>query len=91
MARLMSKAALESLCFKERGYMEKSECRCAICSRWVDCGRKDGEPWGFCLIEDLFTYTCKSIDEYCDGYEEGESITLKDWEDVNDPNFWRNT
>ncbi|MBO7715810.1 MAG: hypothetical protein J6S85_19765 [Methanobrevibacter sp.] len=45
---------------------------CKTCSCWVDCKDK-----GFCLCEDLFTYTEKSS---CKMYEEGTPITEEEYE-----------
>lgn len=33
---------------------------CTTCCAWVDCGEKDGKPYGFCLCQKLFTYTAKT-------------------------------
>lgn len=48
----------------------KNICKTCVC--WVDCKDK-----GFCLCEDLFTYTEKSS---CKMYEEGTPITEEEYE-----------
>lgn len=67
--------------------MKKSECLCITCMNWVNCGWKNGKPLGFCICEDLYTYTNKSVNEDCLNYTEGQSISLKEWENENDPRF----
>lgn len=68
--------------------MKKSECKCCHCSNWVNCKWFNGKPYGFCLTEDLFTYTCKFVDEDCSNFEEGTPITEEEWEEENDPTTW---
>lgn len=45
-----------------------NEVLCKTCLCWVDCGKRSGKIYGFCLVEDLFTYTAKtSCKEYIRG------------------------
>lgn len=53
------------------------ETLCEKCIVWVDCGKKGGEPHGFCLYEDLFTYTAR---KQCNDYVEGKPATEEQWE-----------
>jgi hypothetical protein len=39
-------------------------------------------------MEDLFTYTCKSVNDNCSNFEEGIPITEEEWEEENDPTTW---
>lgn len=52
---------------------------CKTCIFWVDC-TKDNKPKGFCLLEDLFTYTDKEV---CENYTEGKPVTEAEYEDYN--------
>ena len=67
--------------------MKKSDCLCYSCTHWVNCGWQNGKPLGFCILKDLYTYTCKSTDECCMDFDKGENILLKDWEEENNPRF----
>lgn len=51
--------------------MTDSPILCRTCCHWVDCGEKDGEPHGFCVMRDLYTYTAYT---QCAEYLEGELI-----------------
>ena len=51
--------------------MNGKEILCRSCCRWVDCGEKDGEPWGYCVIEPLYTHTAYTR---CGDYVRGEPI-----------------
>lgn len=68
--------------------MKKSECICCNCSHWVNCGWKNGKPYGFCIMKDLFTYTCKSTNDCCIDFDKGKPISSDEWEDENDPKMW---
>ena len=48
---------------------------CQKCTWWVDCHNK-----GFCLQEDLFTYTEK---ESCRDFEQGKPMTEEEYEEEN--------
>lgn len=50
---------------------------CKTCCHWVDCGEKDGKPYGFCLNLDLFTYTAKTA---CAEYDEGKPVTEEEFD-----------
>lgn len=54
---------------------------CEHCSLWVDCGMKNGKPHGFCLFEDLFTYTARIK---CESHSEGTPLSEEEYETVND-------
>ena len=57
--------------------MQKNkEILCKSCIKWVDCSI-DNEPHGFCLLEDLFTYTERTS---CNDYVKGEPFTEEEWE-----------
>ena len=49
---------------------------CKTCVNWVDCKTK-----GFCLLEDLFTYTKK---RRCIDYEKGEPVTEQEYEEAQE-------
>ena len=68
--------------------MKKKDCLCCSCSIWIDCEWKSGKPFGFCLMQDLFTYTCKSTKECCIDYQQGNPVSEKEWEKENDPRTW---
>ena len=53
---------------------------CKSCLCWVDCGKKNNKPYGFCLCEYLFTYTAKTS---CKEYINGTPSTNKEWEDFH--------
>jgi hypothetical protein len=53
------------------------EILCESCCHWVDCGEKDGKPYGFCLNLDLFTYTAKTA---CAEYDEGKPVTEEEFD-----------
>lgn len=53
------------------------EILCESCSYWVDCGMEDGKPYGFCLAQDLFTYTAETS---CGEYSEGKPLTEEEFE-----------
>lgn len=48
---------------------------CKTCCKWVDCSKD--RPMGFCLEEDLFTYTERIM---CGDYCEGKPMTEAEWE-----------
>lgn len=52
---------------------------CTTCAAWVDCGKKDGKPYGFCLCQDLFTYTAETK---CADYVNGTAMTEKEFENA---------
>ena len=39
--------------------MKPDKVLCKSCIKWVKCEREEGVIMGFCLNEDLFTYTAK--------------------------------
>lgn len=45
---------------------------CKKCATWVDCGKKNGETYGFCLQESLFSYTARTL---CNDYLEGKPMS----------------
>lgn len=51
------------------------DCKCAHCALWVDCNVK-----GFCLAMDLFTYTEKEEDAFCESYVPGKPLTDEEYE-----------
>ena len=55
---------------------------CETCSYWVKCRLTDKAAvkgaWGFCVREELFTYTQR---DKCKDYQKGEPITSEEWED----------
>ena len=53
---------------------------CKSCLYWVDCGEKESKPYGFCLIESLFTYTAKTR---CNDYECGTPVSEQEFEEYN--------
>lgn len=53
---------------------KEKEILCKTCICWVDCGAK-----GFCLCEDLFTYTAKTE---CDDYVNGEPSTEREFDNI---------
>jgi hypothetical protein len=53
---------------------------CSKCSSWVDCGIKYGERYGFCLLQDLFTYTARTD---CVDFTEGKPLTEKEYDEFN--------
>ena len=56
------------------------EILCESCSHWIDCGTKDNKPYGYCVMEDLYTYTArKKCPDYCRGepVKEEELETVK--------------
>ena len=57
--------------------MQTQEIVCKKCACWVDC-TKNGETKGFCLQENLFTYTAKTS---CQDYIEGTPMTEQEYED----------
>ena len=52
---------------------------CKSCIKWVDCSKNNNLPMGFCLCEDLFTYTEKL---QCHEYVKGTPYTEAEWEMV---------
>jgi len=54
---------------------------CTHCSYWVRCipneKAKVKEPYGFCMVEDLFTYTFR---DKCSAHNEGKPTEEHDWE-----------
>ncbi len=54
---------------------------CKTCNFWVDCGKKNRKPHGFCLCEDLFTYTAK---QKCVNYAKGTPMTAEKWEELQE-------
>ena len=50
---------------------------CEQCSAWINCGEKDKKPYGFCLWEDLYTYTERS---WCKEFSEGRPMDIKEYE-----------
>lgn len=54
---------------------------CTHCIKWVKCtphkNSKVQEPYGFCLAEDLFTYTARNR---CKEFTAGECCTEQEWE-----------
>ena len=52
---------------------------CKSCIYWVDCGEKENKPYGFCLAEDLFTYTAR---KHCNDYTKGTPITEEEFENA---------
>ncbi len=56
------------------------EILCKNCIKWVNCGNKENRPYGFCLAEDLFTYTARTK---CSEYTEENPITENEYEDYN--------
>ncbi len=54
---------------------------CKSCIKWVDCTKKNGRPIGFCLEEELFTHTEKTV---CDDYVQGNPIPEKVWEECEE-------
>ena len=50
---------------------------CKSCAHWVDCGERDGKPWGFCISRDLYTYTSCTR---CGDYDRGEPMTEAEFE-----------
>ena len=57
------------------------EILCRTCNIWVDCGKKDGKPHGFCLARDLFTYTEETE---CMDYSKGQPSTEAEYEEAQD-------
>ena len=57
--------------------MDVKEILCKTCNYWVDCGEKEAEAHGFCLLESLFTYTKRSK---CRDYEKGKPMDEDEWE-----------
>ena len=55
--------------------MMKKEVLCKTCVRWVDCGKKDGEQYGFCVLEPLYTYTAYTR---CSDYLKGTPLKEKE-------------
>ena len=55
----------------------KKDILCKFCAHWVDCGEKGGEPWGFCVFRDLYTYTAYTR---CGDYDRGEPMTEAEFE-----------
>lgn len=53
---------------------------CKKCSCWVDCTKDKNKPYGFCLMEDLFTYTEKTK---CEKFIDGTPVTEKDFDDCH--------
>ena len=53
---------------------------CKKCATWVDCGEKEGKPFGFCVQKDFFTYTAESE---CPMYLEGTPISGQEFENYN--------
>lgn len=58
----------------------KTEILCKTCNFWVDCSH-DGKLHGFCLMRDLFTYTCR---RECRDYAKGTPMKEKEYEEVNE-------
>lgn len=56
------------------------ECLCNKCATWVDCGIRENKPYGFCLQQDLFTYTARTD---CIDFIEGKPITEKEYGEFN--------
>lgn len=54
---------------------------CEKCSKWVKCKAdekaKVNEHYGFCLCQDLFTYT---QNKKCCDFCKGEPMTEEEWE-----------
>lgn len=54
---------------------------CETCSKWVKCKAdkkaKVNEHYGFCLWQDLFTYT---NNKKCSDYCKGNPMTEQEWE-----------
>ena len=57
-----------------------NEVLCKKCATWVDCGEREGEPYGFCLQEYLFSYTAR---ENCNNFLEGQPMTEQEYESYN--------
>ena len=53
---------------------------CTHCGYWVKCKNN-----GFCLIQDLFTYTNETE---CEMFEEGIPITEEEYNEANNPSNW---
>ena len=53
---------------------------CKRCATWVDCGEKEGKPYGFCLQKDSFTYTAETD---CYIFLEGEPMSEAEYEYYN--------
>ena len=58
-----------------------SEILCKKCNKWVDCSSDKNKDLGFCLNEDLFTYTAK---DKCSDYSVGKTITEQEYEQSNE-------
>ena len=57
---------------------------CTSCIYWVKCKKaerkeKFTKPYGFCTLEDLFTYTAKTR---CQDCENGEPMSEAQWEEA---------
>lgn len=50
---------------------------CEKCVRWVNCGKKDGKTYGFCVLESLYTYTVRSC---CRDYLKGSPMGIAEFE-----------
>lgn len=54
---------------------------CTHCNYWVKCTpnekAKVQEPYGFCMLESLFTYTAKTS---CRLFNEGQPMSEQAWE-----------
>lgn len=58
--------------------MKPDKVLCKSCTRWVKCEREEGVIMGFCLNEDLFTYTAKLR---CPNYMKGMPIKEKEFDE----------
>ena len=54
-----------------------SDVLCKTCSKWVDCKNDDNVSLGFCLSEELFTFTER---ESCENYSEGKPMTEEEFD-----------
>lgn len=63
----------------------KNKILCTKCACWVDCS-KPNNIYGFCLKQDLFTYTRVTAHENCLDYVDGQPLTEKEYESYNKGN-----
>lgn len=63
----------------------KDKVLCANCAHWVNCSNKK-KIYGFCLYQDLFTYTNVKITDTCIDFIKGDPLTEKEYENYNKGN-----